>query len=97
MIDPWLINWMKQQVIHPDMQRNICHLKMFIHDSRTIEVSLGLMKDLHQISSNDAYWVLKDLQGLLDSEKHPLTNLKIPLSYPPPLPPTTEQELKLNH
>ena len=54
---------MKQQVAHPDMQRNICHLKTFVHDSRTIEVSPDLVEDLRQMSSEDAYWILKDLQG----------------------------------
>ena len=62
-IDPWLINWMKQQVTHPDMQRNIHHLKTFVHNSGTIEVSLDLMEDLRKMSSEDAYWTLKDLQG----------------------------------
>ena len=54
---------MKQQVMHSDMQRNIHHLKTFIHDSRTIEVSPDLMEDLRKISSKDVYWTLKDLQG----------------------------------
>ena len=62
-VDPWSTKWMKQQVVHPDIQRNICHLKTFIHDSRTIEVSLDLMEDLCQMSPEDAYWTLKDLQG----------------------------------
>ena len=62
-IDPWSIKWMKQQVAHPDEQRNIRHLKSFIHDSRTIEVSPDLVEDLRRMSENDAYWTLKDLQG----------------------------------
>ena len=45
------------------MQRNICHLKTFVHDSRTIEVSLDLVEDLRQMSSEDVYWTLRDLQG----------------------------------
>ena len=45
------------------MQRNIRHLKMFVHNSRMIEVSPDLMEDLCQMSSEDTYWTLKDLQG----------------------------------
>ena len=63
MVDPWAINWMKQQVTHPNMQQNIHHLKTFVHDSRTIEVSLDLIEDLRKVSSEDAYWIVKDLQG----------------------------------
>ena len=63
MINPWSINWMKQQVAHSDMQHNICHLKTFIHNSRMIEVSLDLVEDLRRMSSEDTYWTLKDLQG----------------------------------
>ena len=62
-VDPWSINWMKQQVAHPNMQWNIYHLKTFVHDSRTIEVSPDLVEDLRQMSSEYAYWTLKDLQG----------------------------------
>ena len=63
MVDPWAINWMKQQVTHPNMQQNIHHLKTFVHDSRMIEVSLDLIEDLRKVSSEDAYWIVKDLQG----------------------------------
>ena len=63
MVNPWSINWMKQQVAHPNMQWNIYHLKTFVHDSRTIEVSPDLVEDLRQMSSEYAYWTLKDLQG----------------------------------
>ena len=45
------------------MQRNIHHLKTFVYNSRMIEVSLDLVEDLWQMSSEDAYWTLKDLQG----------------------------------
>ena len=62
-VDPWSIKWMKQQVTHPDVQRNIRHLKSFVHDSRVIEVSPDLMEDLRHMSEKDAYWTLKDLQG----------------------------------
>ena len=54
---------MKQQVTHPDMQRNIHHLKTFVHDSKMIEVSPDLMEDLQKMSFKDAYWTLKGLQG----------------------------------
>ena len=60
---------MKQQVAYPDMQRNIHHLKTFVHDSRAIGVSLDLVEDLCQMSSEDAYWTLKDLQDPLRFRK----------------------------
>ena len=62
-VDPWSIKWIKQQVTHPDVPRTIRHLKSFVHDSRTIEVSPDFVEDLRLMSDEDAYWTLKDLQG----------------------------------
>ena len=81
-VDPWSINWMKQQVAHPDMQRNIRHLKTFIHNSRMIEVSPDLVEDLRQMSSEDTYWTLKDLQGPLRFRKASLQKSHNSLELP---------------
>ncbi|KAG8217396.1 hypothetical protein J3R82DRAFT_5497, partial [Butyriboletus roseoflavus] len=59
---PWSIRWMKAQVENTDVERSIHHLKSFVHNSRTIEVSRDLMQDLQRLSDEDAYWVLHDLQ-----------------------------------
>ncbi|KAG8220415.1 hypothetical protein J3R82DRAFT_3105, partial [Butyriboletus roseoflavus] len=53
---------MKAQVENTDIERSIHHLKSFIHDTRTIEVSRDLMQDLCRLSDEKVYWVLHNLQ-----------------------------------
>ena len=95
-IDPWWINWIKQQVTHPDMKEIYGTWKHSSMIPEWLKYLQTLWKIFKKCPPKMLTGLLRIYRVPLDSEKHPLANLEIPLSFPLSSSPMMEHESKLN-
>ena len=54
MVDPWTSQWVKKVVDQDDLSRSLKHIRSFIHDSQTEEVSPRLIRQLRKMTDLEA-------------------------------------------
>ena len=62
MVDPWTSQWVKKVVDQDDLIRSLKHVRSFVHDSWTEEVSPRLIRQLREITDLEAQFTLRELQ-----------------------------------
>ena len=73
-VDPWTSQWIKKVVDQDDLIRSLKHVRSFVHDSQTKEVSPRLIQQLREMTNLEAQFTLCELQQKLRfmqrSEEH---------------------------
>ena len=64
-VDLWTSQWVKKVVDQDDLIRSLKHMRSFIHDSRTEEVSPRLIRQLREMTDLEAQFTLRELQQKL--------------------------------
>ena len=62
MVDLWTSQWIKKVVDQDDLIRFLKHVRSFVHDSRTEEVSPRLVQQLREMTNLEAQFTLHELQ-----------------------------------
>ena len=61
-VDPWTSQWIKRVVDRDNLIRSLKHVRSFVHDSRTEEVSPRLIQQLREMTDLEAQFTLRELQ-----------------------------------
>ena len=61
-VDLWTSQWVKKVVNQDDLIRSLKHVRSFVHDSWTEEVSPRLIQQLREMTDLEAQFTLRELQ-----------------------------------
>ena len=64
-VDLWTSQWIKKVVDQDDLIRSLKHMRSFVHDSWTEEVSPRLVRQLREMTNLEAQFTLRELQQKL--------------------------------
>ena len=65
MVDLWMSQWIKKVVDQDNLIRSLKHVRSFVHDSRTEEVSPRLIRQLREMADLEVQFILHKLQQKL--------------------------------